>query len=161
MNVAGGHRFARRRRRAAPGLAMLMAMLLASCAAAPVAQDCVRRDLVSMGPENNFRIRISNEDGIVLRGDADRIDVGLSVVAPIAGPVALVQTVDGKEAGRWELKVIPATAISTRCRLAATAGQSTCGATLGSLPRSMAGTWTIEAGDNRVLEAGLAIRNCR
>lgn len=137
------------------------ALLLTSCTAEPVAMKCSRYDAPSMGPENAFRIAIAREGAPLLDDAADHIDVALTLVPPVVGPVVLVHTLDGREDARWELKVGPDSGISTRCRLGATPVLSTCNVTMGNLPISTAGQWSVEPGSNRVLEAGLAFRTCR
>jgi len=143
-------------------LAALLLAVLSSCSATPVVPTCGRVDAPrSMGPENAFRVSIPAESAPTLSGDRDRMDVAFTFVPPLVGPIVLVKSVGGREAIRWELKVGPGAGISTRCRLGATAALSTCGATIGTLPFSAGGEWSIEPNGNRVLEAGLSFRTCR
>lgn len=147
--------------RAPTRLVLTAILLLASCSAQPSAQKCSRVDVGSMGEDNAFRLTVATDAAPVLDDASDRLDVAFTLVPPIVAPVILIQSVEGKEVGRWELKVSPATGISTRCRLGATPALSTCGAVIGNLPRSAAGEWTIDARGNRVLEVALSFRTCR
>lgn len=141
--------------------AAFVAVLSTSCAAAPIVPKCARIDVPSMGPENEFRVSIPAESASTVRDPRDRIDIALTMLAPIVGPVVLVQAIRGKEAAHWQLNVSTSTGISTRCRIGSTPLLSTCDATLGNLPLSTAGEWSIDPGANHVLEAGLSFRTCR
>lgn len=147
------------RRAATFGAAALF--VLSACAAEPTLPKCTRIDVPSMGPENSFRVSVAAQSASTLAGNGDRIDIAMTMVPPIDGPVTLVHTEDGRETGRWQLKVGLGSSISTRCRLGATPALSTCSASIGNLPRSSAGEWSVEPGSNRLLEAGLAFRTCR
>jgi len=142
-------------------MATALVMLLASCSAEPIVPKCSHRNAVSMGAENDFRVSILSEGGVKLEDNDDRIDVAMTIVPPIVGPVTLVQQVEGREPVRWDLELIPGTSISTRCRLGATPDLSTCKAAIGALPMATAGNWSIEPRGNHVLEAALAFRTCR
>jgi hypothetical protein len=147
--------------RLAPAIAGALASLVLSCSPAPTTQRCSRYDVPSMGPENNFRISLAAATVPALDSPDDRMDVTFSIVPPIAGPVVLVHSEGGSEKSRWQLAVPAGSGISTRCRIGATAALSTCNATLPALPMTAAGEWSLEPGDNRVLEAGIALRVCR
>jgi hypothetical protein len=140
--------------------AISVAVLLGACAAERVPK-CRRIDAPSMGPENAFRISIPAESAPVLAGETDRVEVAFTIVPPVEGPVTLVHSLEGGDTTRWELKVGAAAGISTRCRLGATRALSTCDSSIGNLPLSFAGQWSVEPGKNRLLEAGLGVRTCR
>lgn len=136
-----------------------LGFLLASCTTTTV--PCSRVEFGSMGPENSFRVDVPAKDAPVLDTDDDRLGIALTIVPPVDGPVTLVQTVDGREVNRFELKTSVAAGVSVRCGLSFSALTSPCGAKLETRLLSTAGEWSIEAGANRVLEAGLSARVCR
>lgn len=141
-------------------MAGVMGFTYASCDPRPAPQQCVRRELGSMGPENSFRLSIAEVDEITIDDASDRIDVAMTLVPPVVAPVMLVQRrSDGTET-RWQLEVVAGSAISTRCAVASTPAGSSCKATLAGLPAPMAGDWSVEAGGNFLIEAGLSVRLC-
>ena len=113
-----------------------------------------------MGPENSFRVTIAADAAVSLDDAADSMDVAFTIVPPITAPVTLIQTRDGAEVARWDLKVVPGGGISTRCRLGMTLALSTCGAAIGDSPHVTRGDWFIELNGNRILEAGVSFRAC-
>lgn len=141
--------------------AVALVALLSSCSAQALVPKCSRIDVPSMGPENSFRVTIPSDTAPNLTGIGDRIELAISIVPPLSGPVTLVQSNEGRETGRWVLEVGPGSGISTRCRIGTSVGLSTCKAAIGDLPHSSAGQWSMEPGNNRVLEAGLSFRVCR
>lgn len=144
--------------RAAAALAALT--MAASCTSAPETVRCRRIDVASMGPENSFRTNIAADAVPALEGPGAGIRAALTLVPPVAGPVTLLQFSDGREVARWELKLPASTGSSAICRIGTTAEASTCGATIVDAPHLAAGHWTLEAGGNRVLEAGLSFDLC-
>jgi hypothetical protein len=145
-----------------PGLpaaaALFVLSMAASCTSAVEPVPCRRVDVASMGPENAFRVTIAPDTVPALDGSGAAIHASLTLIPPVVGPVTLLQFSDGREVARWELKLPAAT--STTCRIAATAAASTCGATIVDAPHLAGGHWSIEAGGNRILEAGLAFELC-
>lgn len=136
-------------------------LLASSCVTQPAPLECRRVEFGSMGEENSFRLAVSPDTGLSLSADREQVDVAITVVPPISGPVALRHADDsGRELGRWQLAIPPGNGISTRCRLGMTPGASTCGATIRDRPQPATGTWSLEAGNNRVLEAGVAVHVC-
>lgn len=150
-------------RHLAPSARVLVAMvalgLLASCSTTKV--RCSRVEFGSMGTENGFRVNVPADGAPVLDDDDERLGVALTVVPPLDGPVTLVHKVDGREVQRFELKTTVAAGMSARCSLSFSAMTSPCGAKLEQRPLPTGGEWSIEAGANRVLEAGLSARVCR
>lgn len=147
-------------RPAAVAFAWSLALLGVSCSPEQVVPNCARFDVGSMGPENNFHVLVDSPDAPTLRKAFDRIDVALSVVRPPRDSVVLVHTPPGRPSTRWTLEFPAASGISTRCRLGTTSALSTCGATLGVLPRSLEGNWSLETTDGHVLEAAVAVLTC-
>lgn len=145
-------------RRAAAALFVLST--IASCTSAVGPVPCRRVDVASMGPENAFRVTIAPDTVPALDGPGAAIHAALTLIPPVVGPVTLLQFSDGREVARWELKLPPATTTSATCRIGTTAAASTCGATIVDAPHLAGGHWSIEAGGNRVLEAGLAFELC-
>lgn len=139
--------------------ALLALGLLASCSATTV--PCRRVEFGSMGPENGFRLTVPAAGAPVLSTDDERIGVALTVIPPVSGPVTLVHKVDGREVNRFELATTVPAGASARCSLSFSALTSPCGARLEARPFPTAGEWSIEAGSNRVMEAGLSARTCR
>ncbi|MFN2375930.1 MAG: hypothetical protein ABR538_05290 [Candidatus Binatia bacterium] len=164
MNASAPQPIASRRvpaTRTAMSLLLLAGIvMLSSCALETAPRPCRRLDIGSMGEENGFRLAIGTENALMLATDKDHLDLAITVVPPIKGNVVLVQSDGDREMGRWELPVPPGNGISTRCRLGTTPGGSTCGATITDRPHPVAGTWSLEAGGNRVLEAGVAVYVC-
>lgn len=135
---------------------------LAGCTIEPAPARCVRVELGSMGPENQFRLLVASDAGQVLDESADRLEVGMSIVPPVSGPVTLVQQDEsGRELARWDLEVGKVNGLSTRCSVGFGAATSTCKVSLPSPPFSAAGDWRLQDNGNRVLEAGLSLRLCR
>ncbi len=131
---------------------------LSACAPAMAPGRCGRFDAPSMGQENGFRVTIAEDQAASLDGAPSRIDVAVASPTPLAGPITLVQSMEGREISRWELVLPPAAGIVQRCSLAYVA--SSCGAVLTARPQTAAGTWTILPGTNRLLEASIAFRQC-
>ena len=138
--------------------AAAVAILVAGCTAAPDRVSCVRRELGSMGSDNQFHLKVTDDATL---GERDRIELAFTIVPPIAGPVVLVRRGDdGREISRLQLKLVAVAGMTTRCTVAATAKESTCEATLASLPANVVGNWTVEAKGNALLEAGMTLRIC-
>lgn len=141
--------------------AATLAALVAStgCTGQPVAQRCSRVDLASMGPENGFRLVVPEGRVSTLDDPAESIELALTVVPPLAGPARLVQVARDREVASWPITIPDPVGMSTRCTLAF-GRPGTCGASIGTEPHPAAGTYTLEIGGNRILEAALSFRDC-
>jgi hypothetical protein len=137
---------------------ILLVPVLAACTPVLEPGRCDRFDVASMGPENGFRVTVSDGAVPALDGAPSRIDVAVASATPLEGPVTLVQSSGGRELARWDLALLPAVGIVQRCSLGFAA--SSCGATLTARPQTTAGEWRIEPGTNRLLEASIAFRHC-
>lgn len=134
--------------------------LLAACATTTTVK-CRRVEFGSMGPENGFRVTIPADEAPSLDGDDERINLAMTIVPPVAGPVFLIQNVEDRTIGRWEMKTVVPAGANTRCSLGFLPSMSPCTVVLETRPHSMKGDWSIDPGDNRVLEAGLSAVVCR
>lgn len=113
-----------------------------------------------MGPENGFQLSVADDEFPLLDDDNERMDVAVTVVPPLVGPVSLVQIVDGKPLARWELRLPQPTGMSTRCTVGLSPTTSTCGVTISDRPHPPGGYYELDARGNHVLEAGLAFFLC-
>jgi hypothetical protein len=110
---------------------------MASCSKEPVDVRCTRTELGSMGAENQFQLRVADDEALVLDDAADRLDIGITIVPPASGPITLVQrAADGREIVRFVLNVPAINGISTRCTVGSTPLSSTCGASMSGAPAS-------------------------
>jgi hypothetical protein len=140
--------------------AIAVATLLASCAPSPEAARCRRVNVVSMGPENGFRTSLAGDPQQKIAAPAGRIDVALTTAAALTGPVTLVQSLDGREVSRWEIKPPPSSATVRRCSIGFAASADSCGPVIAAPSYSIAGDWAVVPGDNRLLEASVSFHVC-
>jgi hypothetical protein len=141
-----------------PATLALTAAALAACTPALGPVRCDRYDFASMGPENAFRVTVSNAGVPALDGAPSRMEVAVASATPLAGPVTLVHSSGGRELARWQLTFPAAGGIVQRCSLGYV--ESSCGGVLSARPQTAAGEWKIEPGVNRLLEASIAFRRC-
>jgi hypothetical protein len=145
-----------------PGAGGLLAlMLLAAGCTAPAPQPCQRYDALSLSRENDFSARFDWKDSRTIDLPLERVEVAISAVRPMKGPVELVHMVGDTVADHWTL-AIPDRGVATVsiCAVSPPGGPSSCGASLRNLPLSPGGFYYLRAGDNTVLEAGLAFYIC-
>ncbi|MFN2375935.1 MAG: hypothetical protein ABR538_05315, partial [Candidatus Binatia bacterium] len=141
----------------APTRVAVLALLLAlgvSCAP-PAVQNCHRYDAVSLHAGNGFAARFDWNDERTVDLPMERVEVALTVVRPVKGPVELVHLVGDTEADRWQLRLPEQNqSLTTVCSVAPPGGWPTCGVSLANVPFSPGGYYFLRAGDNTVLEAG-------
>jgi hypothetical protein len=134
--------------------------LLGACAPAPETVSCHRLDVPSMGPENGFRTRVEGDSGQTIDDPRGRIDIAITSASPLTGPVTLVQAVDGREVGRWDILPPASPGIVQRCSLGFSTSGPACGASLSGHSLPIRGEWALVSNDNRILEASVSFRLC-
>lgn len=146
-------------------LGPLVLMTALGCVAAacngPVEQNCQRFDALSLTRDNNFSARLDWNSTRSIDLPVERIEVALTAIRPMKGPIELVHLVGDTEADHWTLSVPDlGNSPTSLCTIAPAGTTPTCGASLLNLPFSPAGYYYLRAGDNTVLEAGLAFYLC-
>lgn len=135
-------------------------LALAGCAA-PSPQNCQRYDAISLNRENGFAARLDWKNGRQVDLGVERMEVALTVIRPVRGPIELVHLVGDTEADHWNLTVPYTSNVPTAlCSIAPAGSTPTCGAVLQNLPFSPAGHYYLRANDNTVLEAGISFLLC-
>ena len=142
-------------------LAIVLACALSAACAPPAPQQCQRYDALSLNPENRFSSRLDWRSDRLLDLPMERIEVAISAVRPMKGPVELVHVVGNTETDHWTLTVPDFNnAPITICTIQMAGTAAVCGATVVNTPFSPGGYYYLKAGENRVLEAGLAFYLC-
>ena len=127
----------------------------------PAPQQCQRYDAVSLNPENNFSARLDWKSDRMVDLPMERIEVAISAVRPMKGPVELVHVIGNTEADHWTLTVPTFNnAPISLCTIQPAGTAASCGASLRHTPFSPDGYYYLRANENRVLEAGLAFFLC-
>jgi hypothetical protein len=140
--------------------ALLLAVILAGCTE-PALVSCQRFDALSLTRENGFSARFNWKGSRLVDLPTERIEVALTAIRPIRGPIELVHLVGDTEADVWNLAVPDYNSSPTAiCTIASNGYPPNCGAALQNLPFSPGGYYYLRAGDNTVLEAGLAFFLC-
>ncbi|HXC51677.1 MAG TPA: hypothetical protein VN634_12375 [Candidatus Limnocylindrales bacterium] len=141
--------------------AAALALAAVSCNMAPVsAPTCRRYEALALGPETNFHGSIPDGQFPLLKDPGERIDLAVTLVPPVVGPVTLVQLVDGKPFAKWDLTLPAPTGMSTRCSIGLSVGTSSCGVTIMDQPHPPGGYYELQTRGNTILEAGLALNLC-
>ncbi|MFN2426921.1 MAG: hypothetical protein ABR587_10805 [Candidatus Binatia bacterium] len=141
-------------------LALAGGLAAGACNPARETPHCRRIDVASMGPENGMVSRVTDPSATALTRPDGEIEVALTVVPPLSSAVTLVHTQQGKEVGRWEIRMPPSPGTVHRCRIGFGTPPSSCGAELAGASHPVVGEWTIEPMSNRVLEASVSFRVC-
>jgi|GEM_PF-1895943 len=140
--------------------AAVLGLLVAACGP-PATQPCHRYDALSLTRENGFAAKLDWKDQRMVDAAPERIEVALTVIRPIKGPIELVHVIGDVEEDHWPLAVPDFNNIPTSlCWIAPPGTPANCGATLQSVPLSPVGYYYLRAGDNTVLEAGLSFYLC-
>ena len=142
--------------------AAAIALVLAVGACAPPAtQRCHRYDVVSLTRENGFAASVDWKSERAIDVPPERLDVALTILRPIRGPVELVHVVDDIETDRWVLTVLDQNNIASAvCWITPPSGTPNCGATLQDLPYFPGGYYYLRPNANLVVEAGLSFYVC-
>lgn len=128
---------------------------------APAPQNCQRYDALSLNRENGFSARLDWSNGRLIDLGMERMEVALTVIRPVRGPIELVHLVGDTEADHWNLTVPDTSNVPTAlCSIAQQGTPASCGAVLQNVPFSPAGYYFLRANDNTVLEAGLSFQLC-
>lgn len=145
---------------AATAIGGLLVVGVIGCAE-PSIQKCQRYDALSLSPENGFSARLDWNRPQMVDLSVERIEVALTAIRPIRGPIELVHLVGDTEADHWSLSVPDFNNSPTSlCSISPPGGMPNCGATLKNTPYSPGGYYYLRAGDNTVLEAGLSFFLC-
>lgn len=127
----------------------------------PTVPNCQRYDALTLTSENNFSARLDWNRNLSLDLPSERIEVALTAIRPIRGPIELVHLVGDTEADHWMLHVPDFNNSPTSlCSISTSAAMPNCGAVLTNLPVAPGGYYYLRGGDNTVLEAGLAFYLC-
>ena len=113
-----------------------------------------------MVPENDFTAQVPSQGYSVIAAAPERLDLALTIVRPVKGPVTLVHVIGGQEVERWDLNIPPAKRPIALCRVSPSKKLSSCGATLSELPHPPGGYFYLLPRDNRVLEGGISFYVC-
>jgi len=127
----------------------------------PKLQACQRYDALSLTRENGFSARLDWKNPRMVDLSMERIEVALTAIRPIKGPIELVHTIGDTEANSWMLQVPDyANSPTSLCSIAPAGALPSCGAVLQNVPLAPGGYYYLRAGDNTVLEAGLSFFLC-
>ncbi len=140
----------------------VIALALATSGCAPAApQRCHRYDALSLTRENGFASSFDWKSERTIDIPPERIDVALTIIPPIRGPVELVHVFGDVETDRWVLTLLDQNnVVSFICWITPPTGTPNCGATLQDLPYYPGGYYYLRPNANVVMEAGLAFYVC-
>jgi len=141
--------------------AWTLAVVSAGCTA-PETVQCQRYDALSLSRDNGFAAALDWKDSRTVDLPGERIEVAVSAVRPMKGPVELVHLIGDAVADRWTLNIPDYNnAPISVCTISPAGGPPpNCGAALKNAPFSPLGYYYLRAGDNTVVEAGLAFFLC-
>jgi hypothetical protein len=141
--------------------AVTLACLVAGCAPTPTPVRCQSYDVAALTPDNQFAASIDGTGLPLIDQAAEGIEVSLTLIRPISGPITLVHVVAEHEAERWELTT-PTGGDQpwARCFISPSPTYSTCSASVANPPVAPGGYYYLLAHQNTVLEAGLSFRLC-
>lgn len=139
---------------------IVLALTAGGCApAAP--QRCHRYDALSLTRENGFAASLDWKGDRAIDIPPERIDVALTIIRPIRGPVELVHVLGDVETDHWVLTVPDQNNVASGvCWITPPSGTASCGATLQDLPYFPGGYYYLRPNANVVMEAGLAFYIC-
>ena len=140
---------------------LLLCVTIAACApAAP--QRCQRYDALSLNRENGFAAALDWKTGKTVDTASERIEIALSLVRPVRGPIEVVHVLGDVETDRWTLTPPDQDLLSSSICWITPAGTmpGICGATLQVLPYYPGGYYYLRPNGNTVLEAGVAFFIC-
>jgi hypothetical protein len=139
---------------------LVLALVAAACAPA-TPQRCHRYDALSLARENGFAASLDWKDERAIDVSPERLEVTLTIVPPIRGPVELVHVLGDVETDRWALTVMnPGNLANAVCWLTPPSGTANCGATLPDMPYFPGGYYYLRPNANVVMEAGIAFYIC-
>jgi hypothetical protein len=140
--------------------AVILVLATAACAA-PAVQHCHRYDALSLTRENGFAASLDWKDERGIDRLPERVDVAMTIVPPLRGPIEIVHVVGDAEADRWALTPPDVNNVaSSVCWITPPGVMPNCGATLQDLPFFPGGYYYLRGNGNTVLEAGLAFYVC-
>lgn len=134
---------------------------LASGCTPPSPRPCQRYDAVSLTRENGFSARYDWKGKGLVDLPGESLEVSITALRPMKGPVELVHVVGDTTADVWKLAVPDVgNQLTSVCAIAPGGAMPPCGAVLQNLPLAPGGYYHLRAGDNAVLEAGIAFQIC-
>ena len=142
-------------------ISVVVALFIGACAPESAWQRCQHYDAAALTPENNFAAVVQVSSFPPIDEASEGIDLSLSVVRPLRGPITLVHVVGEREADRWDLAIPDGDPLAARCFISTAPGLSTCRAIIQTQPLAPGGYYYLLSNANTVLEAGLAFRLCR
>jgi hypothetical protein len=114
-----------------------------------------------MNRENGFAGSVDWNARPLLDAPPDRLELALTLIRPVRGPIELVHLRNDVEVDRWTLTLPDRdTAASTICWIRTPREKAPCGATLSDPPFLPSGYYYLRAQGNVVLEGGLAFYVC-
>lgn len=141
-------------------IAFLVALAIAGCAA-PATQRCHRYDAIALTRENGFATTLDWKDARGIDAAPERVEVALTVLRPLQGPIELVHVLGDVEVDRWALTPADHGNIAgSICWVPPPGTLPNCGAVLQDLPYFPSGYYYLRANGNTVLEAALAFYVC-
>ncbi|HEY2773496.1 MAG TPA: hypothetical protein VGK20_05535 [Candidatus Binatia bacterium] len=141
-------------------VALSCALAVATCAP-PAPQPCQRYDALSLNRENNFSSRVDWKSARMVNLAQEHVELAISAVRPMRGPLELVHVVGDTEADHWTVTVPDYNnAPVSLCLISPPGVVANCGASLQGVPLSPTGYWYLRTGENTVLEAGLSFFLC-
>ena len=151
-------------RRLRMGLVWAIASSLMACTGTGTTVECLRYEAGYLGPDNQFKLVVPMDTIPVLDASPDRLTLAVSVLASPSGqPIraTLIHEIDGKEVGKWRLRLPPPNGISARCVIASSMENSNCGVRLTDLPLRPGGRYHLKSDSELLLEAGLSFHVCQ
>lgn len=142
-------------------LLLVSSLALAPGCTPPAPRSCQRYDAVSLTRENGFAARYDWKGKGLVDLPGEFVEVSITALRPMKGSIELVHVVGDTTADVWKLAVPDAgNQLTSVCAIAPPGAMATCGAVLQKLPLSPGGYYHLRAGDNDVLEAGIAFQVC-
>lgn len=141
-------------------IALLLALTTAACAA-PATQRCHRYDALALTRENGFAASLDWKDTRGVDSPPERVEVALTVLRPLRGPIELVHVLGDVETDHWVLTPPDnGNVASSVCWITPPGTMPSCGAMLQDLPYFPSGYYYLRPNGNTVLEAALAFYVC-
>jgi hypothetical protein len=139
---------------------IILGLVMAGCAS-PQVQRCQRYDALSLTRDNGFAASLDWKDDRAIDTPPERVDLSLTIVRPLRGPIELVHVQGDVETDRWVLNPPDQNNVaSSVCWISPPGGLSNCSATLQDLPFYPSGYYYLRQNGNTVFEAGLAFLIC-
>lgn len=137
-----------------------LALLLGACRPVPIRLPCQVFTVGTFTAENHYSLSVEASDWPLLDQPGEWIEIGFLAARPLKGAVELVHVLGAHEVERWSIRAPHGSGTSPVCRIATTAGGSTCRATVRVIPQKMQGYYYLDLNGNAVAEAGMSFNLC-